>query len=94
MKLGESADCKPVSTSVFTPLIVALTVPCDGELNAELLNTPSPSFDKNVPLNCAEPDTTPPVKLAERVSPVNIISTLVVSDTAKFVSVDISTLVK
>ena len=29
---GESPVCKPVSTSVLEPLIVALTVPCDGEL--------------------------------------------------------------
>ena len=30
---GESPVCNPVSTSVFTPLIVALTVPCDGDEN-------------------------------------------------------------
>ena len=64
------------------------------ELNVELLTTLSPNFDKNVPLNCAEPDTTPPINSAERVSPVNIMLTSEVSDTAKFVSVDISTVVK
>jgi len=33
--VGESPDCRPVSTSVCTPLTVALTVPCEGELKVE-----------------------------------------------------------
>ena len=33
---GLSPVCSPVSTSVVAPLIMALTVPCDGEENAEL----------------------------------------------------------
>ena len=62
--VGESADCKPVSTSVCVPFIVALTVPCDGELNVELETIPLPSViwvePLTVPLGseditCAEP---------------------------------------
>ena len=41
-----------------------------------------------------EPDTTPPFKFADRVSSVKIISTCEVSLTAKFVSVEISTVFK
>lgn len=37
---GVSAVCNPVSTSVLTPLIVARTVPCDGEENTELDTVP------------------------------------------------------
>ena len=36
-----SPVCNPVSTSVFAPFIVALTVPWLGELNVEPLITPS-----------------------------------------------------
>ena len=43
LNVGESACCNPVSTSVFTPFIVALTVPCDGEENVEPLTTVSSS---------------------------------------------------
>jgi hypothetical protein len=41
--IGLSPVCNPVSTSVFTPFIVARTVPCDGEENAEPLTTVSAS---------------------------------------------------
>ena len=43
MNVGESPVCKPVSTSVLAPFIVALTVPCDGDENVEPLITVSAS---------------------------------------------------
>ena len=91
---GVSVVCNPLSTSLLIPLIVALIVPCDGELNAELLNTLSPSFDRKVLLSCSEPDTTPPLRFANKVSPLRIISTLALSDTAKLVLLEISTVFK
>lgn len=56
--VGLSPVWRPVSISVLAPFIVALTVPCEGELNEEPDITPS----------ALSLDLTPPVKVLEAVS--------------------------
>jgi hypothetical protein len=41
--VGESAVCKPESTSVLTPFVASLIVPCEGELNTDADTMDHPS---------------------------------------------------
>ena len=42
--VGESPVCNPLSTSVFTPFVANLIVPCEGLLATELLTIPAFKF--------------------------------------------------
>ena len=57
--VGESPVCNPVSTSACTLLIVARTVPCDGEVNVELDTIFDGTLLNPVYDTCPELDTVP-----------------------------------
>ena len=46
--VGESAACNPLSTSVFTPFVASLIVPCDGLLRTEADTIPVILLDQCV----------------------------------------------